>query len=99
MSFAKTFRGTFSKVIRATVTADFASAAASVSSGVTVAVVGARPGDFVLVTPSALTSPLPSGGFSGVVIANDSVRVVYNNDSAGTVDLPSQTLKIVLLAY
>lgn len=99
MSFAKQFRAVFSKVLRTTVTADFGSAVASASVGANVTVSGAAVGDFVLVTPNALTSPLPSGGFSGVVTAANTVRVVYHNDSAGTVDLPSQTLRIVVLGY
>ncbi len=99
MSSRKQFRAVFSKVLQVTVTADFASAAASVSNGVNVAVQGAVPGDFVLVTPAALTSPAPSGGFSGVVNAANQVRVVYHNDSGGTVDLPSQSLRVTVLGW
>lgn len=94
---SRNFRDMFQMVGRARVTADFASAAASVSNGVNVTVSGAQFGDFVLVAPAAVTSPLPSGGFTGVVTAANTVRVVYHNDSAGTVDLPSQTLNVVVL--
>jgi hypothetical protein len=86
-------------VLSTTVTADFASAVASASVGVNVTVQGAVPGDFVLVAPAAVTSPAPSGGFSGVVTAANTVRVVYHNDSAGTVDLPSQSVRITVLGW
>jgi hypothetical protein len=101
---ARQFRDIFPSVIIQKSAVNFASAAASVSNGANVTVTGAGLGDLVLVTPgpevagsTAFPSPAPSGGFTGVVTAADTVRVVYHNDSAGTVDLDSIVLTIIVL--
>jgi hypothetical protein len=96
------FQDAFPDVIIQRSTVNFASAAASVSNGANVTVPGAGIGDIVLVTGAGeadgtFPSPAISGSFGGAVTAANTVRVVYHNDSAGTVDLDAITVVIVVL--
>lgn len=95
------FRGLFLGGAHALVTADFASATdAAATSGasvnVTVAVPGAQLGDLVLVAPQSSDAQVAGAGFTGVVIAANSVSIKFQNDTGGTLDLAATDLYAVV---
>ncbi len=89
------FRDTFSTVGRKVVTLDFASAAAgAVATTAAQAFEGAAVGDIVLVTPVAAVA---TGYFAGTVSSAGNIVFFYHNNAAGTVDLASQTFRVIVL--
>lgn len=92
---ARQFRDLFSAVKRQTQTIDFASATAgSVSTSAAFTVLGAAVGDVVLVQPVAAVA---TGYFAGTVTAANTVVAFYHNNAAGTVDLASQSFRVVVM--
>lgn len=90
------FRGAFIQVGVFTVTADFPSATAGVSTAVTgLSAPGAAIGDVVLVSP--VTASTAGFAFSGQVTAANTVSVTATNGTAGTVDLASASYLVVVL--
>lgn len=92
---SRNFRDVFQNVGRKVVTVDFASATAgSVATSSALAFEGAAVGDYVLVTPVAAVA---TGYFAGTVSSAGNVVLFYHNNAAGTVDLTSQTFRVVVL--
>lgn len=94
------FRGVFyalfgwKRSFTATKTFDFPNIAAGGQSTTTVAVVGARQGDAVLVTPKTSVAGLDCWG---IVTANDVVTIVRANFSLGAIDPASDDFRVVVL--
>lgn len=83
------------KAFNYTFTLDFANTLAnSQSSGIAVTVKGVVVGDAVLVTPSVDTAGVL---FKGVVTAANTVTVYACNFTAGAINPPSTTFRIVVL--
>ncbi len=80
--------------LNVTETLNFGNAGAQAQLALTVAVVGAKQGDAVQVTPLADVSGIV---FTGVVTAPDVVTVYAKNFSAGAVDPASQIYRIIVL--
>lgn len=96
MSFAKQFRGVFSKVIKATATVDPAAFVDNESQEVNVTVPGAKVGDFVLVAPGV---DVTESTFSASVSAADNVSIVLSMTGGDTNNLASSTWNIVVLGF
>ncbi len=89
------FADTFSTVGRKLQTIDFASATAgSVATSAAFAFEGAAVGDIVLVQPVAAVA---TGYFAGQVSSAGNVVAFYHNNAAGTVDLASQSFRVMVL--
>lgn len=83
------------KILTATATLDFPSAATLVGADLTITVTGAAVGDAVLVgTPAAPTASL---GYFGYVSATDTVTVRQLNASTGTIDSASGTFRATVI--
>ncbi len=83
------------EVLIAQATIDFASTAAQAqSTGVTIAMTGARVGDAALDTP---ITNLTTGVFHGVVSAADEVTAYFNNYSSGTVNPASAVYTVAVI--
>lgn len=74
-------------------TADPPSLAAGARVSATVTVPGAKVGDFAIASFSALTADV---ALSAAVTAADTVTVWFVNNGAGTVDLASGTLRVLV---
>lgn len=75
-------------------TFNFGNIAAGGEETTTVAVIGARAGDLVLVTSTSLVAGL---GVDGMVMANDTVTVRRFNFSTGPVNPASDNFRVVVL--
>lgn len=94
MSFAKQFRGVFSKAIKATATVDPAAFVDNESQEINVTVAGAKVGDFVLVAPGV---DLTEATFSAYVSAADTVTIVISMTGGDTNNVASSTWNILVL--
>lgn len=92
--FGQVFLGLpWKRGFNATATLNFGSIASHSQAALTATISGVRAGDAVQVT-----APDVSGvNFSGSVTADDTVTVYAKNYTAGAVDPPSQTFRIVVL--
>lgn len=96
MSFAKSYRGVFSKTIKATATVDPASLADAAGATVGVSVPGAKLGDFVRV---AAPYSLQGITVTAYVASADNVSIRVQNESGGTIDLASGTWNILVEGF
>lgn len=97
MSFAKTYRGVFSKVIKATATGyNVPSLVDGGGNTQSVTVVGAKVGDFVRI---AFGVDLQGMTVTAYVSAADTVTIRVQNESTATVDLAATDVKIVVEGF
>lgn len=96
MSFAKTYRGVFSKVIKASATVDIPSLVDGGGNTQSVTVPGAKLGDFVR---CAFGVSLVGMTVTAYVSAADTVQIRVQNESTATVDLASTTVNIVVEGF
>lgn len=88
MSFARSYRGVFSRVIKFTATVNPASLADAAGENQSVTVPGAKFGDFVRVAAPYTLSGITVTAY---VSAADTVTIRIQNESGGTLDLASGT--------
>lgn len=96
MSFARSYRGVFSKVIKATATLDIPSLVDGGGNTQTVTVVGAKLGDFAR---AAFGVNLQGMTVTAYVSAADTVTIRVQNESTATVDLASSTVNILVEGF
>lgn len=90
------FRDLFKSAIPFSATVDFASTLDGDEAASDITVTGAALGDLVWVSPSIDVADLQ---LTGTVTAANTVTVVVSNSTGGTVNLASQTIKGVVLAW
>jgi len=88
------FGAVYQAILGARATLDPASVAAGATGFDRVTIPGVLPGDMVI----GLSLDAPAGGMTvqALVAAVNQVEVRYNNLTAGAVDLPSTTLRIII---
>lgn len=96
MSFAKSYRGVFSKVIKTTATVDPTSLADAAGETIAVTVPGARLGDFVRVAAPYVLSGITVTAY---VATADQVSIRVQNESGGVLNLASGTWNILVEGF